>query len=130
MYNTSVICTYNSGNVFLPTDDIDDDSKNFVRNVIYRQEMCNIFEMDEYDSNIVDKELSIIYEKIKDNHEFYSCIKSAASKFIFPDDDLMGMTILYAFDYMEVTHTCVSEFLNKNTISDDNLEKLKNLLEK
>lgn len=130
MYNTSITCTYNSDNIFLSTDKIDDDSKNFVRDVIYRQEMCDIFGMNDYDGNIVDKELNDIYNKIKYHDEFYSFIKIAASKFIFPDDDLMGMAILYSFDYMNMTHICVSEFITKNTISSDNLKKLKDILEK
>lgn len=129
MYDISVKCTYKSDNVFLSSDNISNDEKEFVRDAIYRQELCNIFQMEDYDGHIIDKELTNIYEKMKHLPDFYKCIKIAASKFIFPDDDIMGMSILYSFDYMDLTHICVSEFLQTNNISNENLQILKKRLE-
>jgi hypothetical protein len=46
MYNTKVVCTYNTPEVFLETDDITDDEKAFVRDIIYRQELLDILNID------------------------------------------------------------------------------------
>jgi len=42
MYNTKVVCTYNTPEVFLETDNVSEDEKAFIRDVIYRQELLDI----------------------------------------------------------------------------------------
>ena len=39
MYNTSIICTYNTPEVFVETDEVSNDERQFIRDVIYRQEI-------------------------------------------------------------------------------------------
>jgi hypothetical protein len=129
MYDISVICSYKKDYIFFDTDELTCDDKQFIRDVIYRQELCNIFKLEEYDSGSIDEEIINIYSKIKSHEEFYKCIKEASNKFIFKDDDLMGLTILYSYDYMDLAHDCVSEFLKTNTISQIKIDKLKNALE-
>ena len=55
MYDTQIICTYNTTEVFLETDNITDSEKDFVCNVIYRQEFLNIFKIDSnfFKSNLI-----------------------------------------------------------------------------
>ena len=48
MYNTNVVCTYNTPEVFLETDNVTDREKTFIRDTIYRQELLDIFELEEY----------------------------------------------------------------------------------
>jgi hypothetical protein len=40
------------------------------------------------------------------------------------DDDKLGLVILYSFDFLYITHQCVSEFLEKGFISDEKMELL------
>ena len=42
MCNTKIICTYNTDEIFEPTDKLTERDKEFVRDVIYRQELLNI----------------------------------------------------------------------------------------
>ena len=48
MYNTKFVCTYNTPDVFSVDDNISDDEKKFVRDVIYRQELLNILGMEDF----------------------------------------------------------------------------------
>ena len=45
MYNTKISCTYNTLEVFLDTDEVTEKEQEFIRDVIYRQELLNIFEL-------------------------------------------------------------------------------------
>ena len=46
MYNTKVVCTYNTSEVFLEEDNISEEEREFVRDVIYRQELLDILGID------------------------------------------------------------------------------------
>ena len=48
MYNTKVVCTYHTDEVFLETDQITDEERYFVRDAIYRQEVLDILGMEDY----------------------------------------------------------------------------------
>ena len=56
MYNTKVVCTYNTPEVFLETDNITDDEKTFIRNIIYRQEFLNVLDIDNENNYDVNEE--------------------------------------------------------------------------
>jgi hypothetical protein len=44
------------------------------------------------------------------------------------EDEEIGLMMLYSFDFMYVTHKCVSEYLETSKISDINLNELKTLI--
>ena len=47
MYNTKLVCTYNTSDVFLDSDNITEDEKKFICDTIYRQELLNILGIEE-----------------------------------------------------------------------------------
>jgi hypothetical protein len=50
MYDTNHLSmTYHTTEVFLETDEITDDEKDFIRNCIYRQELVNLFNLEEFE---------------------------------------------------------------------------------
>ena len=67
MYNTKIICTYHSDDIFTENDHITDSEKGIIQDIIYRQEFLNIFGIDEYDDTIVMKSLEELCEKIKNS---------------------------------------------------------------
>ena len=79
MYNTKVVCTYNTPEVFLETDNITDDEKIFIRNIIYRQEFLNILNID-YENSYDDNEEKIseaikeLYNRVKDSTCLRKCM--------------------------------------------------------
>ena len=127
MYNTKFICTYNTDEIFNHTDKINIDEKNFVRDAIYRQELLEIFCMKEFDEMEMDRNLKNLYNKIKNCNELKECMLKLSSFYMSTDEEF-GLMILYAFDYMYISHLCISEYLDCGKISDNNLSKLKSII--
>ena len=134
MYNTKVECTYNTPEVFLETDNITDDEKSFIRNIIYRQELLNVLDID-YENNDEDNEEKIseaikdLYNRVKDSNCLRKCMVKVIQKHMnvgkyMTSDEELGMMLLFSYDYMYLTHICISEFIETGKISDENIKKL------
>jgi len=127
MYNTNIKCTYNTSEIFLDSDNINDEEKNFIRDVIYRQELLNIFGLEQYNMLKIDKCIHNLYERVKHCKELKECMIQLSAIFMSLDEEF-GLMILYAFDYMYLTHICVSEYLDTGNINRQNIVKLKSII--
>ena len=134
MYNTKVECTYNTPEVFLETDDITDDEKTFIRNIIYRQEFLNVLNID-YENDHDDNEEKIneaikeLYNRVKDSTCLRKCMVKVVQKHMnlgkyMTSDEELGMMLLFSYDYMYLTHICISEFIETGDINEENIRKL------
>ena len=134
MYNTKVVCTYNTPEVFLETDNITDDEKTFIRNIIYRQEFLNVLDID-YENSYDDNEEKIseaiknLYNRVKYSTCLRKCMVKVVQKHInvgkyMTSDEELGMMLLYSYDYMYLTHICITEFIETGNIDDENIRKL------
>jgi len=134
MYNTKVVCTYNTPEVFLETDNITDDEKIFIRNIIYRQEFLNILNID-YENSYDDNEEKIseaikeLYNRVKDSTCLRKCMVKVVQKHMnvgkyMTSDEELGIMLLLSYDYMYLTHICISEFIETGDIDDENIRKL------
>ena len=125
MYNTQVVCTYNTPEVFLETDDITDDEKMFIRDTIYRQELLDIF-CDNDDTDNDDK-LSIaineLYKRVKYCEQLTKCMLKLAEKYMATNEEF-GLMLLFSYDYMYLTHICICEYLETGDIDNENIKKL------
>ena len=138
MYNTKVECTYNTPEVFLETDNITDDEKSFIRNIIYRQELLNVLDIDyENDDNDNEEKISEaindLYNRVKDSTCLTKCMVKVVEKHLnvgkyMTGGEELGMMLLYSYDYMYLTHICISEFIETGTISDENIKNLDKVL--
>ena len=85
MYNTKIVCTYNTPEVFLETDNITTDEKMFIRDIIYRQELLNVLDID-YENNDEDNEEKIseaikeLYNRAKDSTCLRKCMVKVVEK--------------------------------------------------
>jgi hypothetical protein len=111
MYNTKVICTYNAPEVFNESDTINDEEKEFIRDTIYRQELLNILGMSEFNETEMNKAIHELYEKIKDSKELKECMTKCAGRILSEDLEL-GLMLMFAYDYMYLTHICICEYLD------------------
>ena len=131
MYNTQVVCTYNTPEVFLATDNITDDEKAFVRDTIYRQELLDIFNIDCDNDN--DTELKInnalkqLYKRIKYCEQLTKCMLKLAGKYMATNEEF-GFMLLFSYDYMYLTHICICEFIETGEISNENITNLEKAL--
>ena len=124
MYNTKVMCTYNTSEVFLESDEINDSEKEFIRDSLYRQELLNILGMDEFNEDQMNKAIHKLYERIESCILLKECMTKLAGHFMSEDLEL-GLMILYSYDYMYLTHTCVSEYLESGQVSERNMYNLR-----
>ena len=138
MYNTKVECTYNTTEVFLETDNITDDEKTFIRNIIYRQELLNVLDIDnenDYEDNEekISEAIKELYSKLKDSTSLTKCMVKVTEKHLnvgkyMTNDEELGMMLLFSYDYMYLTHICISEFLETGKINYNSLKNLNNII--
>ena len=132
MYNTQVVCTYNTPEVFLETDNITDDEKAFVRDTIYRQELLDILDI-EYDNDDNDNDLKInnaineLYKRIKYCEQLTKCMLKLARKYMATNEEF-GLMLLFSYDYMYLTHICICEYLETGDIDNENITNLEKAL--
>jgi hypothetical protein len=124
MYNTKFVCTYNTPDVFIETDNISQEEEDFVRDAIYRQELLNIFGMDAYNETEMDKAFLELYKKVEKYDVLEEYMLKLAGNFM-TDSKELGLMLMYSYDYMHLTHICVSEFLDNGKINETNILKLK-----
>ena len=124
MYNTKVVCTYNTSEVFLEEDNISEEEREFVRDVIYRQELLDILGIEKYNEKVIDKGIHELYEKVKENDFIKECMLKLTEQFMRTDADF-GLMIMFSYDYLHLTHLCISEFLDTGKISETNILKLR-----
>jgi hypothetical protein len=127
MYNTKFVCTYNTSEVFLDTDNISDAEKEFIRNTIYRQELLNILEMNDYNENDMNRAIHEIYNRVKDCEDLKKCMLKLSRHFMV-DDEEFGLMLMFCYDYMYLTHICISEFLETGKINYNSLKNLNNII--
>jgi hypothetical protein len=124
MYNTKFECRYHKDDVFLETDNVTDDEKDFIRNILYREDVLNIFLIDFNDDfEVFNNAINTLYDKIKFFLPFKECMKKMATM-IMSEDEQAGLLLMYSYDYMYISHKCVSEYLETGTISDENMKLL------
>ena len=128
MYNTKIVCTYNTSEIFLEHDKISDNEKEFVRDAIYRQEFLNILGIEDYNNYIeMESKIHELYKKVNNNTFLKECMLKLSGKF-FNIDHEFGLMLMFSYDYMYLTHICISELLDTGIISETNMSNLRSII--
>ena len=128
MYNTKVVCTYNTPEIFLEYDKISDNEKEFIRDAIYRQEFLNILGIEDYNNYIeMESKIHELYKKVNNNTFLKECMLKLSGKF-FNIDHEFGLMLMFSYDYMYLTHICISELLDTGIISETNMSNLRSII--
>ena len=133
-YNTKYVCSYNDSDIFLQSEIeiLNDTEKQFVRDALYRRDLCNVFKIDDqcFDEKIINDVISNLYKNINGEKFIESCISKVSSIFLNNVDLELGFLILFSFDYLYLLHPCLSEFIETGKICDSNesLIELKKML--
>ena len=123
MYNTKIVCTYNAPEVFESSDTISDEDKQFIRDTIYRQELLDILGMSEFNEDEMNKAIHELYVKIESCKELKECMTKLSGRFLSEDLEL-GLMLMFAYDYMYLTHICICEYLENPPLENPPLEKV------
>ena len=111
MYNTLLKCTYNNAS------DVDQEDQ-------YRMEFLNAFNLEEFEDNQVNQEVSELFERVKKSPELTKCMTKSAAGFGNPEYLHVGLMGLFAFDYFYLAHSCICDFLETGTIAEEKINAL------
>jgi hypothetical protein len=128
MYNTKHECRYYRDDIFLKTDNLTEDEEDYVRNTLYRDDFMKIFYMEDDDNDEKDfAVVSELYNKILNCNELKECMKIAAARFI-SEDEILGLCILFSYDFMYLTHKCIISYLENGQVDANCIKSLKDVL--
>jgi len=127
MYNTKIVCTYNTPEVFLEEDNVSEEEKGFIRDAIYRQEFLDILGIEDFDDSEMESKIHELYKKVSDNTFLKECMNKLSGQFMSIDCEF-GLMIMFSYDYMYLTHICISEFLETGAISEKNISNLRSII--
>jgi hypothetical protein len=126
MYNTKYICNYNNTDIFLEEESsqLNQKEKDFILNCLYRNDLLYIFDLDDFEKEFHETAVvGELYEMVKENDFFVLCITYLTKKYGVKDE-MIGFMILYSFDFLYLTHDCVSEYLETGKISQEKTDLL------
>lgn len=124
-YNTQYKCNYNSPDIFknLNVENIETEEEYNIREMLYRQDLLYIFDLEEFDDEKINHCIHQIYDKIKDNQDLDALLVKMAALF-FSEDKEVGLMALFSFDYFYLLHPCLCDILENGKMINENLRKL------
>jgi hypothetical protein len=125
MYNTKHVCKYNSPDVFLESDEVTENEKQFIRDVLYRNDLLSIFEIDEYDATTINNQITELYNTLTNDYAFRQLMSKLSAEYSI-NDETLGLITLFSFDFLEFTHKCISELIETGKISKKSISNLQN----
>lgn len=124
MYNTKFECRYDKNDVFLGSGVVNENEKNYIRDILYKEDLLIIFSIDfENDFEELTNCFNELYEKIKNFAPLKKCMKHFAAS-IMSEDEQSGLLIMYSYHYMNNIHKCISEYLDTGTLTEKNMQLL------
>ena len=123
MYDLTYSCRYHREDVFLETDGANDYEKEFIRDYLYKEDLLEVFNIENGDISLLEKSIDDLYNEIKECAELNEVLLSVASTHNSIDPTI-GLCVLYSFDFMNFTHICVSEYIKNKTIKVENIASL------
>lgn len=80
-----------------------------------------------YDEIASGKAMDTVYSATQDNALFQNIYKLAAGKML-SEDPTIGLTILFCYDYLDIFHSCLVEFFNRDGKFDETNEYYKEIV--
>jgi hypothetical protein len=110
-YDKSYVCCYNNTDVFTEEENnlLTERDKLFVRDVLYRQDLLNIFYLETFDDALILSSVSRIFELVKNNIIIQTLIKSIV---FLNEDELVRFMTLFSFERLHETHSIIKKCLS------------------
>ena len=124
MYNSNYVCFYNDDDKLFPQNhELSQEDQYDIKDLIYKEDLLNVFGLQEFDEHHINNEISKVYSDISDWEELYPILDKLASKLMSTDRE-MGFLILFSYDYFFITHQILSEYFNNNRVDKDKIKEL------
>ena len=129
MYDTNVYCIYHKEDIFLDSDNLSLEQKDKIREELYRNDLLNIFQLEEYNDELLGTALDDLYDKISSSDILiHYIIKLMDIYYGFSQDPKFGIIFLFTYENMYLFHPCIIDYLLHKEIRDENLSVLKSEL--
>ncbi len=102
---------------------------------LYRKQLLEVFELKEYDDDVISKKMKQLYNKIKDYSQIKQIItllkqfKYAKIFIVNEEEENLYLIFMFSFEYFDLFHNCLKELNKDNVISDETFNKLLNALD-
>ena len=83
--------------------------------------------MEDFNDSEMEKTIHELYKKVSDQPFIKECLLKLSGQFMSIDCEF-GLMIMFSYDYMYLSHICISEFLETGTISEKNMANLRSII--
>ena len=110
-YKSDFICTYK----LFEEDDIDN------ANLCYQTQLLQALNMKNFDDFIIQKHIEAVYFFLKDYSEIVGILMLLKEKYknstmaFFIENDITLFQLLFSYDYFDVFHKCLCNYIKNNT---------------
>ena len=105
----------------LITEDGDDEKG--LREMLYKIQLLQLFNLNEFDENVMNEKMNTLYEEIKGESFITELLQENPYKHSFNNSELLFRTF-FSYDYLDLFHKCLYNHFNNLTI-EDSINKLK-----
>ncbi len=105
-----------------------EEDKETIRTLLYQKDLLGVLNETEFDEDVINKKVRDLFGILKKNDDLLFCMKEISKKCIFSNEDI-GLMMFFSFDYMYLSHPCISEYLKTGSISETNLNILKKAIQ-
>lgn len=121
MYQSDFICTYK-----MMDNETDQEG-------LYRIQLLQAFDLEVWDDEIFSNTITEIYDQINANSDFQLILEKAHKNASInemcellgiPDTEDLIFTMLFKYEYFDLFHRCLADYLTQGSISPKNLNTL------
>ena len=128
-YNVNYETNYN---LFLDDSafegDESEEDKESIRTLLYQKDLLGVFNENVFDEDVINKKVRDLFVILKNNDGLLFCMKEISKKSIFSNEEI-GLMMFFSFDYMYLSHPCISEYIKTGSVSETNLNILKKAIQ-
>ena len=101
-----------------------EEEKESIRTLLYQKDLLGVLNENVFDEDIINKKVRDLFFILKKNNDLLFCMKELSKKSVFSNEEI-GLMIFFSFDYLYLSHPCISEYIKNGSISDANLNIFK-----
>jgi len=101
-----------------------EEDKETIKTLLYQKDLLAVFNENVFDEDIINKKVRDLFVILQKNDDLLFCMKELSKKCIFSNEEI-GLMMFFSFDYLYLSHPCISEYIKNGSISDANLNILK-----